>query len=329
MSLNENYSRYSQAFPSLTEKDWDATSRFLNEADSDKVMQWADEHTELFTTSDKKDARDFKMVVEEGEDASKLVLVTGEFANERKPYAIARALATRALAAPEATLVIQPNNVSTQWNMHYSHEDRTNIKQGNLKPLIERIGRTFEQIGHPEELSMFGPSQGGVVSLAYAAGERPDAAVAVLETPNVIDRTTLQMTQDFMGCGANLKEELAANFEDPESLVAKEVIKTASMLGLAKYAFKMATLDNLWMINVLARGDAEEQMKAVLNGGGSVVHAWATGDKVSPAESNLKIWSELALNPRYEAYELEGDHSITNAAALDGALLRRAIALKQ
>jgi hypothetical protein len=90
----------------------------------------------------------------------------------------------------------------------------------------------------------------------------------------------------------------------------------------------MFTLDNIALISAFASDGAEEQMKTIIEGNGSVVHAWSERTNVSPRDDNRRIRGTLSVHEQYEGYELPGDHSISNVAALNGALMRRARELK-
>lgn len=314
-----------ESFPHLTSADHEATAKLFREFDSNELMAWATEHLVEFETPE---GVNFRMVVDRGEDPEKVIVAPGEFGGELKPFSVARALALRAIACPEATLVIQPNDVIGRPSMNYSRAEYRALAKGSLKPLIGRIAIVLDSLNNPEQLALYGPSQGGIVALGFAHAERPDAAVAVLEPPNVKARTRFQMAQDFLGCGRQLPESLAVNF-DSETPFSPETDQIPSSRNRIRYLFKVPTPSNLALVSLLARSDALDQMKTILENNGSVVHAWAEHDMVSSQVENRQINSALREYKKYEAVELPGaDHSISNFAALGGALLRRAVDIK-
>ena len=65
-------------------------------------------------------------------------------------------------------------------------------------------------------------------------------------------------------------------------------------------------------------------METILQKQGSVVHAWATEDAVSPNDDNQLIESALRNQLSYESYQVAGDHSSTNDYLLSAALVQRA-----
>lgn len=316
-----------ESFPHFTEADYETTAKLFHDFNGNGLMAWANDHLEQFETSS---GRGFRMVVDKGEDPEKVIVAPGEFGGELKPFSVARALALRAIAGPEATLVIQPNDVIGRPSMNYSRSEYRVLAKGSLLPLIGRVATVLDSLDKPEKVALYGPSQGGIVALGFAETERPDAAVAVLETPNVKKRTRFQMAEDFLGCGRQLSESLAINFPDATNQFAVEVNQIPSSLDRIRYLFTVATPSNLALVSLLARSDALRQMETVLEGGGSIVHAWAERDMVSPQVENREICSVLQGHSAYEAVELPGsDHSVSNFAALNGALLRRAIEIKE
>lgn len=315
-----------ESFSHLTESDHETTARLFHEYDGAGLMSWAQSQLENFETPE---GVDFRMVVDIGDDPSKVIVAPGEFGGELKPFSVARALALRAIACPEATLIMQPNDVIGRPSMNYSRAEYHDLARGSLKPLIGRIAIVLDSLHNPEKLAVYGPSQGGIVALGFAQAERPDAAVAVLESPNVKDRTRFQMAYDFLGCGRQLPASLAVNFnsETPFSLETNHIPSSRNRI---RYLFKVPTPSNLALVSLLARSDAHDQMKTILDNSGSVVHAWAEHDMVSPQIENQQISKTLQDYSTYEAVELLGaDHSISNFAALGGALMRRAIEIKE
>lgn len=306
----------------LKEKDIEDTHRFLHDTSIAELESWTDARTETHYVGPL--ATPYKMIVDHREK-DEAVVVTGEFANGITPHIIARARVVRDMVSPDASLLLQPNAATGQLdNMNFRPSERAAIRQGLLLPFSKRFDRSLEQLGDPDQLTFYGPSQGGTVALEYAAERGGSIAVASLEAPNIIERSRRQMAQDFIGCGGLLKEIIQENYGD--NMAHAPVL---SLMGLAKYAAGIVHPDNRAIIDLLRSGTAPDAIEKILSAQGSVVHAYAEGDKVSPVERNDDIAREFAAQKRYQSVRLEGDHSITNNFALSAALARTARTLLQ
>lgn len=266
----------------------------------------------------------FRMVVDRGEDLNRVIVVGGEYGNGLGALgAVARARIVRQVVDPSASLVLQPNTALGDPNSNFSKTERNLLRQGIAQPLVDRIRATLEALGSPNKMTLYGPSQGGTTMLALAAHiSMPPTATAIMETPNVTDRSYIGVAKDFIGAGADLKATISANFESSTTL-GEELVADLSVRGLAKYAAGLALPDNLALLGIIRRATAQKHMEAILVRGGSVAHAWALGDKVSPASANNAIASSLAVTypGQYAAYSFEGDHSFTNAYFSNAALV--------
>ncbi len=293
---------------------------------SAELSAWAEEHIVTREIG----GQHFRMIVDQGEDPTKAIVVGGEYGNGVGALgAIARAQVIRKVVAPSASLILQPNTSLGESNMNFSKDERKTLRQGSAAPLTDRIRMTLEQSGEPERIVAYGPSQGGIAALALGAhSSMPRMATAVLETPNVAHRSYIGVAKDFLGSGADLKANILSNFTAGGEL-GNELVASLSAKGLAKYAAGLALVDNRALLGVIRRASAKEQMLAIVKRGGSVVHAWAEGDAVSPAAANteiLQMGRNLPIRRRfsYEGYSFKGDHSITNQYLLAAVLARRA-----
>lgn len=309
----------------LTEADQEQANEFLSSTTAAGMQEWADKHTEVLKL---KNGQEFSMIVDRPEegDSNQAVIVGGEFGNGITPWAVARARVVRDTVAPEATLIYEPNTMIDQSNRNFSRAERRELRRGRLSPVLGRLAATLSSVGSPENLTFWGPSQGGAVSLAYAAGLEIPAAVAVTETTTVADRTTFQMMRDFLGSAKQLKEVIPSNYEHPETTVfAQETIAALGVVGTMRYMAGLLHRDNLAFSGVLRRGSAEGHIKQILENGGSVVQAFGTEEAVSPLVDNERLARLFESNPRYRSVRLNGkDHSITNQYPLSGALARTA-----
>ena len=305
----------------LTEQDVENTRRFLHDTSIDALDTWTEERTETHYIG--VSARPYRMVVDR-QSSQAAVVVTGEFATGITPFAVARARVVRDMVAPDASLLLQPNAGAGQRdNMNFSLSERATLRRGLALPLAHRLDRSLTEMGDPEDRTFYGPSQGGAIALEYAA-TLDNVAVATLEAPNVIERSRLEMARAFLGCGDLLKEVIKENYG--EDMTNAPVI---SLKGLARFIAAGSRSDNLAIIDVLCSGTAQQRMVSILENGGSVVHAYAQDDAVSPLDKNSKIASTMVNYEKYRSVQLEGDHSISNNFALGGALARTAHKLLQ
>ena len=292
----------------VTETDIENTRRFLHDTPTDALGEWAEERTEVHYIG--AITRPYRMVIDR-RSSTDAVVVTGEFANGITPHAVARARVVRDMVMPDASLLLQPNAGAGQVdNMNFSRSERATLGRGLLLPLHNRLQKSVKSMGEPERLTIYGPSQGGAVALDYAATiDAP--AVAILEAPNILERSRVEMTRAFLGCGDLLKEVIKENYGD--DMTNAPVI---SIKGLARFVISASHPDNLAMVGVLRTGDARQRMQQILDHNGSVVHAYARGDAVSPVEINDEIADSLKENERYHPALIEGDHSISNNFAI-------------
>jgi len=179
MTYKTAHEKYGGMFGDLTEDDVRNAGTFLQSASSAEMSAWSEARTEILEIN----GQPFRMIVDRGADDESAVVVGGEFGNGISPWAVARARVVRDMVAPEATLIYQPNTTFDQPNMNFSNDERRTLSKGNTLPLLGRLAVVLGESGNPEDLTFYGPSQGGVTSLSYAAGMEMPAAVAVVETP--------------------------------------------------------------------------------------------------------------------------------------------------
>jgi pimeloyl-ACP methyl ester carboxylesterase len=331
MALKESYEKYSAALSQdidITLADFEIVDHFLSTTSFAEMADWAEERTVTHQLGD----RAFRMVVDrpgDGDD-SRAVIVTGEFGNGISPSHVARSRLTRDLVDPRATLVYQPNSTSTEDNLNFSKDERQKLHDANTTPLTDRIALAMEGVNKPENVTLYGPSQGATTALAYAAlSSTPAAALGLVEVPNVVERTPLGIAHDFLGSAAQLKSVVLENYESDPSFL-KEIQETLKIAGTLKYAIGLAKADNRALVDILRQGNALEQMRVILDKGGSIVHGHGTKSLVSPPKINKEIAARLWSEPRLLDVQIEGaDHSISNAFAVNAAIVRTAHKLKQ
>jgi hypothetical protein len=329
MTQSETIARYAGYVPDNVsfEEDFERAQRSLagmgNSAD---LAAWTEQNTRRLVYGE----RNYNMLVHRPAtgDPNKVVVIGGEFGNGLTPAVAARSRVVRDIVAPEATLVVQPNStIFEDDHMNYSREERLTLRSGEALPLIGRIATTLDALHNPEDITMFGPSQGGTAVLAYAAHRwSPDGiATAVVETPNVVNRSSAQLLANFVGSGGQLKDIIAENFADPSSQLKKEIIAATGLAGFVRFGLGIATRRNRVLRGIMREDTAYRNMAGVLYRGGSVVHAWGNVNSVSPAGANESFRSHLDVFPRYESVKLEDkDHSVTNNYVLAGTLAKSA-----
>lgn len=313
--------KYPDAFLNVNQTRLDAAEQLLASFNKKAMTDWAREAT----VTQELGHQSFRMLVSQGENDSKVLFAGGELGNGLDALgALARIRVIREIVDPSATIVYQPNSTLTENNVNFSKPERNLLKHGNSSPLTDRILKTFDSIGEPAEVIAYGPSQGAMVALALAAdANTPAMALAAVEVPNITNRGRIKMARDFAGAGSSLKENIGMNF-DQGAQFHDDLINGLSVKPLIGYGLGLMNKDNLRLVDVMGKNTAEAQMRINLEKGGSIVHAWATGDTVSPHADNEIISSHLYGIPRYEHAIFDGDHSITNIYLLNAALVHRA-----
>ncbi|NTW62036.1 hypothetical protein HGB25_01330 [Candidatus Saccharibacteria bacterium] len=310
----------------LTGGDIESAQTFLDSKSPSDLKFWASQRSrEPYSCGDQR----FRMVVDKpnGGNRDKAVLFLSEFGTPDLPRLIAKARITRDFIDPEASLVIQPSSVNGEDNMNFSHDERLRLLKGDLQPYIARIAIVMKSLSDPEDLTIFGPSQGATVGMAYASSDEVHAtALTIVEAPNVAERNSLSLAQDFAQSGQDLARVVRANFDNHERPLAQLIEKDASSpVSMARFIVSAMHPDNMATVGVMQHNTASEHIKAVLDKGGSVVHAWGDVDNVSPAFNNQRIADEFEAQPRYASRVLRNmGHTAMDFYALDGALARLA-----
>ena len=291
-----------------------------------ELSEWVASHTRVRTLG----SQSFRMLVAPGEDPRKVLFSGGELGNGLDALgAIARLRTIAEAVSPEATIVYQPNTTLTQDNMNFSRAERRVLRQGSNTPMTDRILVTISELKDATDFTAYGPSQGGTTVLDFAADERsPATATALLETPNIEDRSLIRIGKDYADSGKMLHSTIQQNFTQTAPLLNDLLggITNPAMIG---YGLGLVKQDNLALIAPMRRSAAESQITAALHKEGSIVHAWATGGTVASHAVNLAIADRLDGHARYEAHVVEGDHSATNNYLFSAAIVQRAIDLKR
>lgn len=329
MTEKLNSGRYHDVLPEeLDDCDISKAGWFLETVTPSGLENWAKSKTEILNYN----GRDFNMVIDRSHvDSDKAVLVLSEFGSGIMPRFIAKSRVIRNMVDPEATLVIQPSATIGEANMNFSYAERKELRRGNLSPIVGRLAVAMAGINNPSDVTIFGPSQGAMVALAYAAHpDTPPAAVAVVETPNIVERSMFQIVRDFVTAGKDLSDVVKANFENHQAPLAVLAERDARIFpDVTKFMIKSLHPDNIAMVSAMRYPSASSDIKAILDKGGSVVQAWGDMDNVSPNDANQLIADKYQDNPRYDSLVLKGmSHAATDFYVLDGALARLAHELK-
>lgn len=282
------------------------------------------------TRTDALAGQDFRYVETRNPDSDnrKLVLALGEFAYGATIPAYARALAIQRATKPDAALMLLANNsFGGKRLLNFSLKERRALWHGDNRPFVERLKTITE--GY-DEVTIYGPSQGGVIGAGFAADkDTPAMALHVIESPNVEERTRIGLASDFAGCGADLKTNIGHNGES-ELPIVRYHLDQIGPVGLLQYGAGIFYAPNIALSGIMRRGNLQQQIEATLAKGGSVSHFWTDGDKVSRDEHNQSIANHLARagHLRYGFERLVGaDHSITNEILVGIAGVRYAMRL--
>lgn len=314
---------YPTLFDSIDETEFENAQQQLQNLSIKRLTDWTIQHTVTYELGSQR----YRMVVDRG-DSDAVIIAGGEYGVGLDSVgSAARLLTIRALVDEHATVVLQPNSSLHEDNTNFSRDERKKLVAGDTAPFVDRLRLTLDDI-HAQKIIGYGPSQGGTSILALGAHlQMPPLATAVVEVPNVERRSGLRLTYDFLGAGSLLKRNIRENFE-PDSELAAALVGGMSLRGTVRYLAGLVHADNLASIGIMRRYTAPRQMKAILDKGGSVCHAWATETSVSPVERNRSIkviFGANAYDGRYFPFEInENDHSVTNQYLLNAALVRRA-----
>ncbi len=320
MSVHEEYPTM---FEGVDEDAIASAQELLTTFDSQNLTEWTERHTVIRELG----AQVFRMLVVPGENPDKVIFAGGEFGNGLGFLgSIARLRFIQKLVDKDASIVLQPNSAIGEDNTNFSRQEKQKLLAGSGDPLIDRVLATLNDIGNPSEVVAYGPSQGGVTALLLGSHpDMPATATAVIETPNVLERPSRVLAADTIGSGADLKENISENFDDNDRF-GNDLISAVSITGLAKFVLGTFKGDNRALRGIMRRDTAMQSMQTILANGGSVAHAWASGDNISPASANQEVsrrLMNLGSNPYY-AQEIEGDHSITSLYLLNAALVNQA-----
>lgn len=314
---------YPELFAPIDDAALDRAQRQVASFTTRQLADWTCEHTVTYEVAE----QPYRMIVERGE-SDQVIIAGGELGvGSDSLGSAARLLTIRALVDEQATVILQPNTTLRESNTNFSKEELGKLGGGDPAPMVDRMRRVLDYV-NGRWIVGFGPSQGGVTMLAVAA--HPDVqpvATAVIETPNVIDRSLSGLTRDFLGAGSRLKDNIRSNFASG-SAFADDLVAGMSLWGTARYLAGLTRPDNRALAGLMRRYTASRQMKQILDKGGSVAHAWATEDAVSPRENNrviAAIFGPGAYDGRYYPFEItDNDHSVTNQYLVSAALVRRA-----
>ncbi|HEY1085282.1 MAG TPA: hypothetical protein VGE34_00975 [Candidatus Saccharimonadales bacterium] len=307
------------------EQDDEAYERFNHDFTPEKFQDAVDGAI----TTREVGGRNFRVFVDTPvEHNGSSIAIPGEYANgtkeagfDRPSGAFRRGLAIRAIVDPAARLIVLPNDTLFENNLNLSKDERRVIGKGGLTlPLVDRLRIAIEDT---DRVTMVGFSQGAVVANDYAAVGAPLDALAIVEAPNVVERSKLSLALEFPKSGGHLHDNFAVSGLAPQT--AKE-----RSHGERAYGLDILTRSNIALLNPMRRNSMSDGIASALDAHAGVVHTWAADTDVSPADVNKRIAKKFQDDELYQSYEFAGDfadHSITNVYPLGAAVTRRAIQL--
>jgi pimeloyl-ACP methyl ester carboxylesterase len=325
-NLEKTYDRYSPLLSSdeFTPDDLAGADEFLRNETTANVARWMGEHTEDYEYKGQK----FRMVVDRPDngDPTQAFLVASDYGKGMDLDHIMRARIMHRMAAPGATFWYKPMPTRRYPDvMNFSPEERASLRSGDTTPVM---GRIAVALGEHEEkeldgLTIYGSSLGATMALEYAAQRHSPTAVAAVELPSVVDRSTLQLVRDFVGNSGQLEATLRENFNEPAPAFMSDFIDTLSIKGLVHFAAGLVHPDNRATGAVMRTASAAQRIATVLEKDGSVVQTFGTVDNVSPEAANQRIVALFERNPRYRGVRVPGaGHDVSSSYAFNGALAR-------
>lgn len=277
------------------------------------------------------------------EASDEVVVIGGEHGNsfwaqhdKSKPNpAIVRAHILRDAIDRQATLVYLAGNSVGEDNFNFTAAEQAEMESGSVSPVVNRWHAVLESLPNSAELRRgtgIGLSLGAtVLSSVMRFGATPLNSAVYVEAPNIRERTTLELMNDFWKSGKHLAENIRLNADPSESEVAAEHIKSVNPLtvrgaiGMGKFVAGVTLLSsNRALVPAMLQPSLEPAISASLAQKQKVVHAWGTQDDVSPAGNNRLLQQVFERDENYTPFEMDGkhaDHSITNIYGLMGALV--------
>ena len=326
-----------RAYPELfsnrlwTDADDECLAEFTADVTTEKVAAIVDDGLTNWALNDHVRFRVF--VDSPAETDGSVIVMPGEFAQGRyepgghlPSNGFRRALAVRALLNPAATLIVQMNNRIGEDNLCFTKREKLCLSEGDMSPYTDRLKSV---VGHLEDVSVIGLSQGAVVASVFANDRDTQiSGLTLLEAPNVVSRATKQLALDFVKSGKKLSDNLQVSGNERNSLLKD----TASLVA---YGARALSGVNRATVEAMKRNSAQGAIEAALSKRAGVAHAWSVTSLVSPSESNRRIRGMIAAGgdePQYYPLELTSkfaDHSVTNVYQVVASLARRARELKQ
>lgn len=299
--------------------------------DPNRLLQWSDDNLKVGEVNGQR----YRYVHDTPKGWSGNTVITqGEFANGLHAGLILRSLVLRHAIDPNSALMISPQQTLFSKGQNFSREERKRLASGDMLPAIDRIRKPIEAIGQDGLQILYGPSQVATILTEYAAHPETtsNATLAIVEPPNIVDRSRTQLVKDFGASGNFLRTNIEANFDPSKSGAIREhILQGIGLKELALYGIGGARAQNRAMGTAMSAGNLHEALVKVLARGIPVVHAWGEHGALSPDKDNEEIANEIIRlhQPRhYAPIRIIGesaDLSVTNLYALNAELVRKSV----
>jgi len=173
-----------------------------------------------------------------------------------KPSMYIRAEYARQMIAPEARMVVLPNNTHREQYYDFTKEERAKIIGGNFGPFYERHVRVLEALGVRGEVMLTGYSLGGLTALGIAAkcSDKFWPTTINADEPTTGGREPRDVQRAFMKSGG--WSEQRAAIADAKLPVLSAALSTGRLaLDYARFGLSSFEPNNRALAAGMARGD--------------------------------------------------------------------------
>lgn len=266
--------------------EYPAPTEALNRYRADDFYQLPD--PTVVDLSDGSQMRAYEVLPQGDYDETRQIVRIMDFANGIAPHSYAAALAV-------AELLRHPVYVVPQNEITLSRSERQFVKYGDLSPLANKWAEGLEAlIAKDHDITLYGYSFGAqaAVNVSKAINEhgvKQNDRLVVVEPPNAIERSKVQLLRAFSAAG-NPQWAEATRQSNWQALIDLVGVSEADIseymkADIAKFAHRALNLSNMAIIGAMQQASLAEDLRAAgvyLPGNGSVVVARVVGSRMVP-----------------------------------------------
>ena len=295
---------------------------FSQEMMPSKLAQIATEGLRVESTGE----RNFRMVVDMPYDwDGSAIFGSNEFAKGmREPgklggttYALRRLLAARAIANPNAAVIMLPNSTPLSNSLNFSSKEISAMRNGSRSPMLDRMKIATESA---DDITVVGVSQAAMFGTAFAAeGDQPVSSLVASTPPNTKESTRLELIKSSFQSGNELMRNYRASGL-PEENIIEEAMGLSGYVSGAVLRPRMS----LALLSLMACNDFGNDIEVALQRGVVAEHIWGQRDYVSPDHANEEVQQHLQGYNNYTGTSYPTDHSLNDSHSVVAAHTARA-----